>query len=131
MAFLSSTLTLRDKHERDGEWTHALNKSPLKLTHWSKAYMQAGRYGISFALPNGKSRTVKAGAGDAAVVGEFGKTLLAIVRDGLCRDIRAINVADGLSTRSIGVRLDVAMATRSERRRPYEHHPPTENSSTA
>ena len=49
--------------------------------------MQAGRYGISFDLLNGRSLAIKPGAGDSAVAGVFGKALLAIVRDAIARKV--------------------------------------------
>jgi hypothetical protein len=78
---------VRVKHERDGEWTRSLDGPTLSMQHWSMAYMNAAEYGIEFVRLSGEKKFVAPGAGDAAVAGEFGKTLLSIIRDAKARDI--------------------------------------------
>jgi hypothetical protein len=75
----------REKHDRDGEWTLALNGPTLELPHWQVAYESAEEQGASFVLPAGERRDLPAGAGDAAVVGVFGEALLAIALDAIAR----------------------------------------------
>ncbi len=75
---LAINFDVRENHDRDGEWTRALNGPAHDLTHWSKAYMQAERFGISFILLDGRSISLPPRSGDAAVAGVFGVTLLNI-----------------------------------------------------
>lgn len=92
---------VREQHDRDGEWTHALDGPTLELPHWQAAYESAGEEGISFVLPTGVAREVAAGAGDEAVASVFGEALLAIALDAL-----ASHAFQSLSLRE-GAQLDI------------------------
>ncbi len=76
---------LREWHERDGEWTLALDGPALVLPHWRAAYGAAANYGIGFILLAGQVKHVKPGEGDTAVASEFGKALLWILLDAKAR----------------------------------------------
>jgi len=76
---------VREKHERDGEWSNVFEEFPFGRRHWSTAYMQAERFGISFTRLDGTSINLDPGAGDNEVAAVFGKTLLEIVRDAKAR----------------------------------------------
>src|SRR5688572_31309081 len=49
---------VREKHDRDGQWTLALDGPTLELPHWQAAYEAAAREGVSAILPTGVSRDV-------------------------------------------------------------------------
>ena len=87
--YLLLNFDVRQKHDRDGTWTLALDGPTLALHHWSRAYMNADEHGIEFVLLSGKKKSLGPGAKDAAVAGEFGKTLLSIVRDAKARGVFA------------------------------------------
>jgi hypothetical protein len=74
---------VRKQHQRDGSWTLAMGGPTLKVNHWCKAYEAAGDDGISVTLLDGKSKSIKAGAGDEKVAEVFGSVLLAIARDAI------------------------------------------------
>lgn len=84
---LAINFDVRSHHERDGEWTHALNGPALELPGWSKAYMEADRFGISFVLLDGTSITLPPRSGDAAIARVFGATLLKVVRDAVAQGV--------------------------------------------
>ena len=84
---LAINFDVRSHHERDGEWTYALNGPALELPGWSKAYMQAGRFGISFELLDGTSLTLPPRSGDAAVARVFGATVLKVLRDAVAQGV--------------------------------------------
>ena len=87
--YLALHFDVREKHERDGEWTRALDDAALSMQHWSRAYMNAGEYGIEFVLLSGKRKSIAPGENDAAVAAEFGKALLSLVRDAKARGVFA------------------------------------------
>jgi hypothetical protein len=74
---------VREKHDRDGQWTLALDGPTLELPHWQAAYEAAAREGLSVILPTGESRDVAAGADDDVVGGLFGEALLSIALDAI------------------------------------------------
>jgi nucleoid DNA-binding protein len=91
---LAINFDVREHHERDGEWTRALNGPTLALPNWSKAYMQAGRFGISFVLLDGNSISLPP-CEDATVAGVFGVTLFSVVRDAVANgDFRSLPLRD-------------------------------------
>ena len=51
----------RETHERDGEWTNALDGPSLTLPHWRSAYESAGEQGIWFVLLSGETKHIKPG----------------------------------------------------------------------
>ena len=73
----------REKHERDGTWTLALDGPTLDLPHWQAAYESASEDGASFILLTGERRDLEAGADDATVAGVFGEALIAITLDAI------------------------------------------------
>ena len=75
----------RDKHDRDGEWTTALDAVALELPHWQAAYESAGERGITFTQFDGTRADVPASTGDTAVAGVFGEALRALAVDALAR----------------------------------------------
>jgi hypothetical protein len=77
--FVGMNFDTRDEYSFDV--SRALGDPLLKMPHWSRAYMQADRYGISVVRLDGTRKAIKPGAGDAAVAAEFGNTLLSVVRD--------------------------------------------------
>lgn len=76
----------RPVHERDGEWTLALDEEPLlELPHWQEAYEEAEDAGASFVLLDGERMDVPMGAEDEVVASVFGRALLAIAQDAFAR----------------------------------------------
>ena len=62
--------------------------SSLTLPHWRTAYEAAGEQGIWFVLQSGETKHIKPGENrDAAIAGQFGKALLAIVQDAKARGV--------------------------------------------
>lgn len=74
---------LRQKHDRDGEWTRALDGPVLELPQWQTAYESADANGIAFVLPTGAPCQLPAAAGDEVVAGTFGEALLSIALDAI------------------------------------------------
>ncbi len=76
---------LREKHDRDGEWTRALDGPVLELPQWWEAYESAEEHGIEFILPTGESCRLPPAAGDEMVAGKFGEALLSIALDAIAK----------------------------------------------
>jgi hypothetical protein len=77
----------RATHERDGEWTMALEEEPtLELPHWQEEYEEAEDAGASFVLLDGERLDIPMGFEDDEIAGVFGKALVAITQDALARD---------------------------------------------
>jgi hypothetical protein len=86
----------RQHHERDGEWTMAINGVDLELPHWQTAYESAGENGASFILLSGERLDVKSGAGDFTVAGVFGDALRATTLDAVARGLfKPLKLRDG------------------------------------
>lgn len=79
--FVFLNFDTREKHNRDGEWTNAINRDILEMPHWQEAYESAEEDGASFVLLSGEKLNLPPGAGDEAVAAVFGEALIAIVLD--------------------------------------------------